>query len=85
MTVLRRQSNSFRLSAHGLEPITSVKSLKDERDIVFEEAGGVHTVRTSSFVKHPSLYTGKATPVEISEYEAIRIDTDLFAQVIGST
>jgi spore coat polysaccharide biosynthesis protein SpsF (cytidylyltransferase family)/sialic acid synthase SpsE len=85
ITVLRRQRNSFRLSREGLEPITSVRSLKNERDIVFEEAGGVHTVLTSSFFKNASLYTGKATPVEISDYEAIRSDTELFSLLTGST
>lgn len=77
ISVRQRNNNFFRHEGAGLVPFESNRALNLERDIIFEEIGGIHTVRYDSYLKFRSLMSGKAGHIIIDELSSIRLSNGI--------
>lgn len=77
LSVKQRNANFFRHEGLGLVPFESNRELTLERDIIFEETGGIHTVKYDSYLRHRSWRVNKIGHIIIDDLSAIRLSNEL--------
>ena len=85
ISVIQKQTNIYKAGIKCLEPIVKNKSIRQERDFIYEEKGGIHSFSFKSFLKNNSLYGEKNTYVIVDEIESIRNDSVLLDYVLKKT
>tara|TARA_B100002051_G_scaffold24843_1_gene19329 strand:- start:16262 stop:19360 length:3099 start_codon:yes stop_codon:yes gene_type:complete len=76
MSVIASESNYFNHSGNGLVPLSRNSKLRLERDKIFEETGGIHSVELSWYIKNRKLHSEKISHLMI-ERQASRKAIDL--------
>ncbi len=76
MSVISSESNYFNHNGNGLVPLPRNNKLRLERDKIFEETGGIHSVELDWYQKNRKLHSEKVSHLMI-ERKASRKVTDL--------
>jgi len=79
MSVKQRNSNFFKHEGAGLIPFESNRELRLERNMIYEEIGGIHTTRFANYQNTKSLMSGTVGHIIMDELSAFKIssETDL--------
>ena len=77
ISVTQSQSNIYKAGVGCIEPILQNKSIREERNFIYEEKGGIHSFRYDSFKKNSSIYGERNTYVIIDDIESVRNDSVL--------
>ena len=67
MSVVASESNFFNHDGSGLAPLNRNKSLRLERERLYEEIGGIHSVNLTWYKQNKSLHSKKVTHLIIDE------------------
>ncbi|MFC2062227.1 hypothetical protein ACFLUV_06920, partial [Elusimicrobiota bacterium] len=73
LSVVQRNANFYRHEGDGLKEFSTNKNLRLERDFIYEETGGLHTVRYPSYKKYKSIKSGKIGHIFIDEISSRQI------------
>lgn len=73
LSVNQRNANFFRHGRLGLVPFETNRGLTLERNIIFEETGGIHTVNYESYLKRRSWRAGKIGHIIVDELSAFKL------------
>lgn len=76
LSVKQRNANFYRHEGAGLIPFDSNKELRLERNIIYEETGGIHTFSLEAYRKSNSILTGRVGHVIIDEESSMRVLTE---------
>ena len=89
MSVVASESNFFNHDGNGLVPLNRNKSLRLERERLYEETGGIHSVSLSWYKKNKSLHSKKVSHLIIDERASRKIknleDLKMFETLFGKT
>jgi len=89
MSVVASESNYFNHDGNGLVPLNRNKSLRLERERLYEETGGIHSVNLSWYKKNKSLHSKKVSHLIIDEKASRKIknleDLKMFETLFGKT
>lgn len=73
LSVKQLNANFYKHEGSGLVPFKTNKELRLERDIVFEETGGIHVIGHDSYLKKRSLGGSRIGHIVIDELSAMKI------------
>jgi len=73
ISVVQESANFYLHKGDGLEPFSSNSDLRLERDFIYKEAGGIHTVKTEYFLKDKKIISDKSTHIILDENSAKQI------------
>ncbi|NQT22828.1 MAG: N-acetylneuraminate synthase family protein, partial [Candidatus Omnitrophica bacterium] len=76
LSVIRKDANYYYHNGKGLVSFNTNRTLRLERDFTYEAAGGLHSVRYSSYAKHGNIVCGKIGHVIIDEESSMPITSD---------
>ncbi len=88
MSVIPSESNYFNHDGTGLVPLFSNKMLRLERDKLYEETGGIHTVDFEWYKKHRKLHSKKVSHIIIDKKSSRKVnnleDLKMFNYIFGA-
>ena len=63
ISVCRDNANFYQHDGGGLKPFNSNKALKLEREFVYREVGGIHTMKIADIINDKNIMDGKSTHI----------------------
>lgn len=76
MTISKINMNFYKNTGSGLVALDNNTNLKKERDIMYGEWGGIHTVLFDAFLKNNKIHQKRQASVELDEKSAFKIETE---------
>jgi len=77
ISIKQRNANFYKHQGAGLIPFDTNKELRLERDFIYEEIGGIHTVSIAAYKEYHQLNAGKVGHINIDEASCRKIESDL--------
>ena len=82
IAIEQKDANFYTHNGSGLEPFSTNRELRLERDVIYEESGGIHTVNYNSYMKHRNLLCGKVGHIVLDELSSKRVDSELDFRIL---
>jgi len=82
LSVKQRNANLYKHEGDGLKAFNTNKPLRLERDFIYEETGGIHTIRYESYLKYKSLTSGKVGHIIIDDMSSRGISSEIDLKVL---
>ena len=87
MSVIPSESNYFNHDGSGLVPLSNNKMLRLERDKLYEETGGIHSVNFEWYRQNRKLHSEKVSHLIIDKKASRKVnsleDLKMFEYIFG--
>lgn len=76
LAVLEDLTYHWQVGRNGLAPVGYQKRMvRQEKDLIFREVGGLYACRTDNVLEHGEIVTGRIGHIEVARYDALRIES----------
>ena len=76
ISVIQENSNFYLHKGDGLKSFTTNSELRLERDFIYRETGGIHTVKANYFKQYGKILSDKSTHIVIDEKAAKQMKSE---------
>ena len=76
MSISKMNMNFYKNTGAGLTAIDNNTNLKKERDVMYGEWGGIHSVLYEAFIKNNKIHQKRQASVELDERSEFKIEND---------
>jgi CMP-N-acetylneuraminic acid synthetase len=82
VAVEQKDANFYFHRGVGLVPFDTNRELRLERDFVYEETGGLHSIKYEAYVKHRDMLSGVVSHIVLDELSTRRVRSELDFNVL---
>jgi hypothetical protein len=82
VAVEQKDANFYSHRGVGLVPFDTNRELRLERDFVYEETGGLHSIKYEAYVKHRDMLSGVVSHIVLDELSTKRVRSELDFNVL---
>jgi glycosyltransferase involved in cell wall biosynthesis len=82
LSVIKRTGNLFHHNGHTLIGSETNNDLRLERDVVYEERGGLHCIKYADFLETQTLKNDRITHILLDQYGSMKVESDIDFEVL---
>jgi CMP-N-acetylneuraminic acid synthetase len=76
MSVVATESNFYKHEGTGLVPLSNNKNLRLERDQMYQETGGIHSVEADWYMDNKMLHSDKVSHLIVNKFASNKIESE---------